>query len=357
MTSWPFRLEPRSAPAPASLRLLATAGAIVVALGLGGLFFAASGHDPVRLYMLMARGAFGDAYGVSEVFVKAIPLALAGLGVAVAFRAGLWNIGAEGQIYFGAIGATAVVLVLPHLPTPLMLPLMVMAGALTGGLWALLVAIPRVYRNVSEIITSLMFNYVAILFSDYLIYGPWKDPKAFGFPLTPLFPKAAQLPSYFGTRVHFGLVMALVAAALLHLLLRRTPWGFELRVLGDSTGAARYLGLNIGRHILLAMFLSGALAGLAGMTEVSGILHRLQRDISPGYGYAAIIVAWLGRLSPWGVLVTALLLGALFVGGYSLQAAGLAASSVFMLQGGMLFAVLVAEVLLEYRVVRRAGRA
>jgi simple sugar transport system permease protein len=301
----------------------------------------------------MGRGIFGDTYALSETVVKAIPLALTGLGVALAFQIGFWNIGAEGQLYAGAIAATAVPLFFPALPRPVMLPLMALAAGLGGGILALLVVLPKVFRNVNEIITSLMLNYVAILLADYLIYGPWKDPKSFNFPLTPLYPPAAQLPTFFGTRVHLGALFVLVAALIMGFVMHRTRWGFELRLLGDSVSAARFAGVNINRYIIVAMLLSGSLAGLAGMTEVSGILHRLQRELSPGYGYSAIIVAWLARLNPWGVVAMAMFLGALFVGGYSLQTAGLSASSVFMLQGGMLFLVLIADVMLEYRFVYR----
>jgi len=331
--------------------------AVGIALLFGGVFFTLAGLSPLQLYGTMARGILGDVYALSETAVKAIPLALAALGVAVAFRIGFWNIGAEGQLYAGAIGATAIPLFFPALPSLVMLPMMMLASALAGGALAVLAALPRIYRNVNEIITSLMLNYVVILFSDYLIYGPWKDPQSYNFPLTPLYPKAAHLPTFFGTRMHLGAVAALVAAAVLSLLINRSRWGFEVRLLGDSPNAARFAGLNPVRHILVAMLVSGGLAGLAGMTEVSGILHRLQRELSPGYGYAAIIVAWLARLHPWGVLAMAIFLGAVFVGGYSLQTAGLASASVFMLQGGMLFLVLIADVFLERRLVvrRREG--
>ena len=355
---WTIAFEPRPSPAPAWARALATAIAVAAALVLGGLFFAAAGHSPLHLYGSMARGIVGDFYAFSETIVKAIPLALAGLGVAVAFRIGFWNIGAEGQLYAGAIAATAIPLFFPSLSSFVMLTMMMFVAALAGGALAVLAALPRLYRNVNEIITSLMLNYVVILFADYLIYGPWKDPQSFNFPLTPLYPRAAHLPTFFGTRMHAGILLVLIAAAALDLLMRRSRWGFELRLLGDSPSAARFVGLSPVRHILVAMIVSGGLAGLAGMTEVAGILHRLQRELSPGYGYSAIIVAWLARLHPWGVVPMSVFLGAVFVGGYSLQAAGLASASVFMLQGGMLFVVLIADVLLEHRLIlRRTGRS
>ncbi len=350
-------LQARARPLPAYARPLTTAVSVLVALCLGAGFFALSGHDPLRLYAIMARGMFGDAYALSETVVKAIPLALTGLGVAVAFKIGLWNIGAEGQLYMGAVAATAVPLFFPTLPVLVMMPAMIGAAMLAGGVWALLVALPKAYRNVNEIITSLMLNYVAILLAEYLIYGPWKDPAGFNFPLTPMYPKAAQLPLLFGTRVHLGFLLAILAAAVLAVVLTRSRWGFEVRLIGDSLNTARFAGVNISWHLLIAMLVSGGLAGLAGMAEVSGILHRLQRELSPGYGYSAIIVAWLARLNPWGVLVMAVFLGAVFVGGYSLQTAGLSSSSVFMLQGGMLFLVLVADVLLEYRLVFHRSEA
>jgi simple sugar transport system permease protein len=232
------------------------------------------------------------------------------------------------------------------------------AGLLGGALWGLIPGALRAGFGASEIITSLMLNYVAILFSEYLVHGPWKDPQAYGFPGTPPLPDAGWLPHWGTTRVHLGLLFGLVAAVLLWLMLRRTRWGYEISVIGENARAARYAGMPIGRSIMLVMALSGALAGLAGMSEVAGIGHQLQRNLSPGYGYAAIIVAWLARLHPLGAILVAFFLAALTVGGDQLQMAlGLPAAIAPMLQGTILFFLLGGDILTRYRLVKAQPRA
>jgi simple sugar transport system permease protein len=323
---------------------------VVLALLVGALFLRLTGSNPAEVYGMMLRGAFGSRYGTTETLVKAIPLMLCGLGVGIAFRMLLWNIGAEGQLYMGAFAATWVCMTFPGWPAYLLLPVMVAAGCLAGGLWALLPALPRAYLRTNEVITTLMLNYVAILWVSYLVHGPWRDPAGLNFPLTRPFPRSAWLPTFPGTRVHVGLIVAVVAAAVLSLVLWRTRWGYEVRVIGESARAARYAGMDVERNILLVMFLSGALAGLAGMCEVSGVIHRLQHQISPGYGYSAIIVAWLARLNPWAVLAVAVLFGALLVGGYAVQLAGIPAAVAYMLQGTILFFVLGGDFFTRYRI-------
>ncbi|MCL4425193.1 MAG: ABC transporter permease [Firmicutes bacterium] len=350
-------LEKRLAPSRWISFLVPTIS-VAMALLFGAIFLLMTGHDPLKVYEIMAEGAFGSKYGLSETVVKSIPLMLTGLGVSIAFKMLLWNIGAEGQLYMGAFAASWVALSFPDASPGFLLSAMFLAGFLGGALWGLLPALPRAFLGVNEVITSLMLNYVAILWVDYLVYGPWKDPKGFNFPLTAPFTPSADLPTFFGTRIHLGLVVALAAAAILNVVLWRTRWGYEIRVIGESPAAARYAGMNIARNILLVMFLSGGLAGLAGMTEVAGITHRLQHGISPGYGYSAIIIAWLSKLSPGAVVLVSFLLGALLVGGYSIQSSGLPAATVSMLQGAILFFVLGSEILTKYRLVlvRRGER-
>ncbi|NLW06523.1 MAG: ABC transporter permease [Clostridia bacterium] len=349
LISWEKRLQPSPV-----IAVLVPVLSVFLALGLGAVFLAFTGFNPLEVYQNMLHGAVGSRYGFSETIVKAIPLMLAGLGVSVAFRMLLWNIGAEGQFYMGTFGASWVALSFPELPFYIMLPAMFIAGCLMGGLWACLPAIPRALWGVNEVITTLMLNYVAILWVDYLVYGPWKDPQGFNFPLTVSFSKAATLPTLLGTRVHLGLVFALMAALLLSIVLWRTRWGYEIRVTGENASAASYAGMNIKRNIILVMFLSGALAGLAGMSEVAGITHRLQHGISPGYGYTAIIVAWLAKLHPAGIILVSFLFGGLIVGGYSVQTSGVPAATVSMLQSAILFFVLGGEILTRYRL--RIGR-
>ena len=278
-----------------------------------------------------------------------IPLLLCSLGVSVAFRMKLWNIGAEGQFHAGALGATWIALTYPGLPALVMIPLMFLLGFAAGAVWALLVAIPRAYLDVNETISSLMLNYVAILLTSYFVYGPWRDPEGFNFPLTARFSDSAILPTLFGTRIHWGIIVGLVTALILYLVFRFSKWGYAVRVIGESPSAARYAGMNIVRNILLVMIVSGGLAGVAGMVEVSGLAHRLQPGISAGYGYTAIIIAWLSRLNPWNIVITSFLFGALQVGSFAMQTAGLPAATVSLLHGLILFFILGGEIFTYYR--------
>lgn len=326
---------------------------IIVGLCFVGLFIGATGKSPFYIYGLMFEGAFGSAYGLSETVVKSIPLMLTGLAVALAFRMQLWNIGAEGQLYMGAFGATWLALNFPHWPAYLLLPGMLIMSFITGGIWGLLPAIPRAFFKVNETITTLLLNYVGILWVDYLVYGPWRDPKGFNFPITAPFSENAILPALGDSRIHVGLILAILATVVLYIVLNYTKWGFEIRVSGESSIAAHYAGMNYIRNILLVMFVSGGLAGIAGMTEVSGITQRLQHGISPGYGYSAIIIAWLARLNPWAVVVVSFLFGGLLVGGYSIQTSGFPAATVAMLQGAILFFVVGGEIFVKYRLTWR----
>lgn len=347
-----FRLRIERVPSPSrAATALVSALSLLLALVVGGVVLLLAGENPVTVYGAMFSGAFGDVNGLAETLVKTTPLLLAGLGVAVAFRMQLWNIGAEGQLYWGAIFATGTGLfLLPTAPGWILVPAMAVAGLLGGGLWGLIPGALRGWFGASEIITSLMLNYVAILFSDYLVHGPWRDPRAFGFPGTPSLPAAGWLPNYGTTRVHLGLLFGLLAALILWIMLRRTRWGYEIGVMGESPRAALYAGMPTKRAILLVMALSGALAGLAGMSEVAGIGHQLQRNLSPGYGYAAIIVAWLARLHPFGAVLVAFLLAGLTVGGDQIQMSlGLPAAIAPMLQGTMLFFLLGGDLLTRYR--------
>ncbi|HUC90432.1 MAG TPA: ABC transporter permease [Paenibacillus sp.] len=352
MNRLPFRLEiDPSAPDSPWWMMIAS---VLLALAVCGIFIAANGMDPFVVYKKMLTGAFGSSFGLTETLVKTIPLLLAGLGVSIAYRISVWNIGAEGQFIAGAMATTAVTIYFPGLPGYAAIPAMLVSGVAAGGVWGLLTAIPRTYFQVNELITSLMLNYVALLALDYVVFGPWKDPKGFNFPGTPMFTEAMSLPVLGSTRLHLGLVFALVSVALYALLIRYTRWGYELRLIGANPEAARNAGIRISRHILIVMLISGGLAGLAGMAEVSGVAHRLMYGISPGYGYTAIIVAWLARLNPAGLIVSSFLFGGLIVGGYSVQTIGLPSSTSSMLQGAILFFLIAGGTLGKFR-LRRNG--
>lgn len=316
--------------------------AVVIAVILTSLILLISGKDAFQIFGEIVRSAFIENF--SETLVKAIPLILTGLAVAVAFRARLWNIGAEGQFYAGVLAATALALGFPNLPAFVIIPLMIAAGMVGGAIWAFVPAILRSWLEVNEIITSLMLNYVALLLADYFIFGPWRDPKGFNFPVTAQFSDEARLPILIdGTRIHAGLILAVLAAAGVWLTLGRTRWGFELKVMGESFATARYAGIKVTRNIVLAFMLSGALAGLAGMSEVTGVAGRLQQGISPGYGYTAIIVAWLARLNAWAVILVAILFGGLVASGFTMQRIGVSSGLVTLLQALVLFCVLAGE--------------
>lgn len=344
------KLEKRLSPSTA-MTIATPICSVLMAMIFCALFLVFTGRDPLEVYSAMVSGALGSAYGLSETLVKAIPLMLCSLGVSLAFRMQLWNIGGEGQLYMGAAFATWAALSFPNWPVWLLLPFMVLVSMAGGGLWALIAAGLRAKWQVNEIIITLMLNYIGSLWVSYLVHGPWRDPQGRNFPLTAPFSPSALLPTLGDTRIHAGLLFALIIMLLLYVVFRQSRWGYEIRVIGASEMAARYAGMNIKRNIYFVMLASGAVCGLAGMTEVSGIVGRLQPTISPGYGYTAIIVAWLSRMHPFAIGAVSLIFGALQVGGYFIQTLGVPATVSAMLQGAILFFVAGGEIFTQYRVV------
>ena len=328
-------MEKRLAPSPL-MRSLVPVVAAFAALVFCGIFFAVTGRDPFEVYYAMFSGALGSEYGISETIVKMIPLAMCGLGIAIAFRMQIWNIGAEGQFYMGACAASWLPLTYPDLPSMIMLPGMLLLGAAAGG---------------------MMMNYIAILWVNYLVYGAWRDPKGLNFPLTAAFSESALLPSFGDLRVHAGIIIVFVLAAVLTVVFRDSRWGYETLVIGSNPTAARYAGINIPRNVLLVMLLSGAVCGMGGMIEVSGIVGKLQPGISPGYGYTAIIVAWLARLHPAAIIVVAFLFAIIHVGGFMVQTLGIPSAVATMLQGAILFFVVGADIFTNYqlRLIKNEG--
>ena len=350
-----IRIEPRG-EAPRWLSPVLTLAAVIVALAIGAIVLAFVGGDPIRAYLHIIDAAFGDIGVLSDTLVKATPLILTGLACALAFRMRLWNIGAEGQFLLGAWGASAVVLVPilpPGTPSIVVVPAMMLAGALAGACWGLIPGVLKARLGVNEIITTLMLNYIALAWIQFWVFGPWSEG---GFQQTVTFPREAWLPRLTdfakdvpllaGLTTHLGLVFAIVAAAILSVVVSRTRWGYEMRLLGDNPRAARYAGIDIARYVIVVFAISGALAGLAGMSEVSGVVHRLQDRISPGYGFTAIIIAYLARFGPLRVIVASILFGALILAGREIQPSGVPA----MIQGVILFCLIAAEVLVRYRI-------
>ncbi len=357
----PFRLklEPRL-ETPKWLPWATTLGSIVVALLVTGVILWYVGGNPLQSFRAIYLAAFGNLGVFSDTLVKATPLILTGLACLLAFRMRLWNIGAEGQFYLGAWGATLIVenVLGSDASAWLFIPLMVLSGFFFGAVWGFIPGILKARFNVNEIISTLMLNYIALLWVAYWVFGAWSER---GFQLTPTFPRAAWLPRladyaaafkpFSGLTVHLGFVFAILAVAAVWYLLSRTRFGYEIRLIGDNPNAAKYAGVNIGMMTVLVFMVSGGLAGLGGMSEVAGVVHRLQDRISPGYGFTAIIVAWLAKLNPWAVIPVAIIFGGLLIGSREIQPSGIAR----MLQGILLFTLISSEVLNRYSIkVERA---
>ena len=357
-----FRIEPRLSEPPAWYPAAVSFGAIVVALILGGILIAFAGGDPFRSYQHIAKASFGDIGVLSDTIVKATPIILAALACSVAFRMKLWNIGAEGQFIMGAFGASAIVLapVLPaETPRWLFISVMIIAGMAAGAVWGFIPGYLKAKFNVNEIISTLMLNYVAIAWLNFWIFGVWTEG---GFQMSAKFPDNAWLPRlleysesvpfFRGLTTHFGLVIGVVAAIILWLIVFRSRWGYEIRLIGDNPQAAQYAGINITRNTVLVMMLSGALAGLGGMSEVTGVVHRLQTSpLAAGYGFTGIIVAWLAKLNPLVIIFVSILFGALILAGREIQPSGVPK----MIQGIILVCLIASDFLLRYRIAITRG--
>ena len=329
------------------------AGIVAAAFAVGGLFMLASGHNPLAAYGSMLGYALGTKNGFAEVVVRAIPLTLAGLGVAVAFRAKLFNVGADGQIMIGGITAVAAVTLAPDIPAWAALAVFLGVGFVGGGLYGGIAGWLRARYNANEIIVTIMLNYIALQVLAWVVRGPLQEGMRI-FPRSDAIPDAAVLGVIVAdSRVHGGLVLALTATLVVHLIMRGTVFGYQLRVVGANAMAARFGGVNDKFVIMAAMALSGALAGLAGASEVAGIHQRLQDNFAPGFGVAAIAVALLARLNPLAVPLAALLFGVLHVGSGVLQReSGIPIPIVWIVEGVVILAFLVFDYL---RVREREG--
>jgi simple sugar transport system permease protein len=324
-------------------------------VGTGAIFWALGQAPGPAVYTFLVAPLV-QAGGLSALAIKAAPLIMMGAGLALCYRASVWNIGAEGQFTLGAIFAGGFALAFPDLPGWLLYPAALAAGVIGGAALAAVVAALRTELNVNEILSSLMLTYATQCLLVYLVTGPWKDPKGFGFPQTALFSDGATTPTVIpGTGVHLGCVVAPIAAIAIWAVLSRSVLGFELRVVGEAPRAARFAGFSERGLIWVAMLASGGLAGLAGMFEVTGPIGQLTPDISPGYGFTAIIVAFLGRLHPIGAIFAGLLLALSYLGGDAAQVdLGLPNAVTGVFQGVLLFLLLACDILILFR-VRLAG--
>jgi ABC-type uncharacterized transport system permease subunit len=326
--------------------------ALLVTVVIGVILFIALGKDPVRGLQVFFWEPIRNLYAVSELMVKATPLLIIALGLAVCFRSNVWNIGAEGQFIIGAITAGGVALLADKTTGPWIVPAILLAGVLGGMAWAGITALLRDRFNANEILVSLMLVYVAVQVLNYLVYGPWKDPLGYNFPQTKTFDAVTKIPRLMdGSRVNIGLLLALAGVAGAWLFLFRTYSGFAQQVGGLAPAAARYAGFSSRTALWIALLTSGAAAGLAGALEVAGPIGQLTPYVPAGYGFAAIIVAFVGRLHPVGIVFSALLMSMFYIGGELAQSRlGLPKSITGVFQGLLLFSLLAADTLIAYRI-------
>ncbi|MEE5148843.1 ABC transporter permease [Pseudomonas alliivorans] len=343
-------LEPRGQQSRAMLWCSPLLAAVLT-LACGSLLFIALGLDPwVTLHTLLIAPV-SDLYGLSELMVKTLPILLCALGLAVAYQARIWNIGAEGQLLLGALAGSAVAVNIIEMESRWALVMVLITGTLAGAAWAGVTAWLRTHFNANEILTSIMLNYIALNLLLYFVHGPLKDPAGMNFPESATFGDASRLPLLMEDgRAHVGVYFALLALVAVWVLLQRSFVGFQIKVLGLDKRAAGFVGFREKRLVWLALLISGALAGLAGVSEVTGPIGQLVPQVSPGYGYAAITVAFLGRLNPIGILFSSLLIALLYLGGESAQMTlNLPPAITQLFQGMMLFFLLACDVLILYR--------
>jgi general nucleoside transport system permease protein len=336
------------------MRIASPLIAAVAMLITGFLIFTFLGKEPIQAFYVFFIKPIDTSYGFSELLLKATPLILCGLGLAIAYRANVWNIGAEGQLVMGAIAGSGVALTFGDTNGSWVLPLMLVAGVAGGIVWAAIPAFLRTRFNTNEILVTLMLVYVAQLILSYLVHGPWRDPAGYNFPQSRVFGEAELLPVLVqGTRVSWAFVLALALAGASWFFSAKTFAGFRTLVAGLAPAAARYAGFSEKRNIWLALLISGGTAGLAGICEVAGPIGQLQPTVSPGYGFAAIIVAWVGRLHPLGIVLSALLMSLLYLGGEAAQMQlSLPSAVTGLFQGLLLFYVLAADLFIGYRLRR-----
>jgi ABC-type uncharacterized transport system permease subunit len=349
-----LHLERRARPS-AGAQAIALGAALLGALACTAILIATAGASFPEAVKAFLDGAFGDRVAIGETLVQATPLIYTGLAVVVAFRARVWNIGGEGQFLAGAMGTYWITHVVPDLPGPAAVLAVVAAAAVSGALWALVPAILKVRFNANEVVVTVMMNFVILNLLSYLLGGPWRDPESF-YLQTALLPEAAFFPRLLEpSRLHLGFIIAVVAAVVLYVTLRRTTFGYEIRAVGGGENAARHRGISITAVVVAVMLVSGALAGLGGGAEIAGLQHRLRLDVSTGYGFSGIVIALLARLNPLGVIVAAVAFGALVNGSTAIQIqTGVPTALVTAIQGLTLILVLMSDVLTRYRIARPA---
>ena len=348
-----MRLEPIAHPGPAR-RFGPPVLALAATFGIAALLAMIAGANPLSVFGLILQGAFGSQFALLETLNRATPLIFTGLAVAVAFRARLWNIGAEAQLYAGAVVTVVLGTGALALPAGLLLPVLAAAALVAGALLLLVPALLKTRLGVDEVVTTLLLNFIFLLFVSYLLEGPLKDPMGMGWPKSERLVEAARLPRLVdGLRLHWGFALALLAAGIVWVIDARTTLGFEMRAVGQNAEAARFAGIPVGAVIVKTALLSGGLAALAGFSEVSGLKGSLTLDLSPGFGYTGIVVAMLALLHPAGVVAAALFVAAIFVGADSMsRAAGVPSYLADIMLATALLLMVLAILLTRFRVRR-----
>lgn len=314
-----MRFEARE-DTPLILTVAAPILGVAAALAISSLFIVWSGAPVLEAYALLVKGSLGSRFAISETLARSIPLIFTGLAAAMAFRAKLWNIGGEGQFYMGACAATLLGSGAITLPPYLMVPMLFAAGALAGGLLLLVPTILKTKLAVDEVVTTLLLNFIVLLFVNWLLFGPWKDPMAMGWPQAAPVIDEGTLPALLArTRLHAGLIVALAAALISWIYIRFTTWGYETRAVGANEKASRFLGIPVNVAAVRTALISGGLAGMAGVSELIGLKGYLTLDLSPGFGYTGIVVAMLAALKPMGVILAGIFVAVIYIGADSMS--------------------------------------
>jgi ABC-type uncharacterized transport system permease subunit len=346
-----FKIEPRPVPST-MMKYFSPLIAAALMLLSGLLIFTLLGKNPVLAFHAFFIEPINDLYGLGELIIKASPLMLIGVGLAIGFKANIWNIGAEGQLAMGAIFGGGIALYFNESTSILILPAMFVGGIAGGMLWASIPAFLKIRYNANEILVSLMLNYVAILILSLLIHGPWKDPQGYGFPQSVLFSESTLLPILIeGTRLHAGVILSFAAIGVGWIFLLKSFVGYQLQVSGLAVNASSYAGFKYKKMIWIGLLAGGLCSGIAGVSEIAGPIGQLLPSVSPGYGFAAIIVAYVGRLHPGGILLSSLLMALLYLGGESGQMnLDLPSAVTGVFQGMLLFYLLAADFLINFRI-------
>ncbi len=347
-----MRLEPRNNTPRwfiATLPLVALLSAFIIC----SLLIIWAGESPFTAYWALIKGAVGSRFALTESLTRAIPLIFTGLAAAVAFRAKFWNIGAEGQLYMGALAATVFGTGMITLPAPLMIPLLFIVGAVAGCLILLVPVLLKTYLKVDEVVTTLLLNFVVLLFVNFLLEGPLKDPMAMGWPQAASIIDQGVLPTLVAkSRLHAGMIIALLMSVLMWYMLRFTIWGYEIRAVGNNPRAASFFGISINKSVVMVALLSGGLAGMAGVSEVAGQKGYLTLDLSPGFGYTGIAVAMLAQLKPIPVIISALFMAGIYVGADAMsRAVNIPNYIADILVAVSLLSILVSSMLSRYKIV------